>query len=192
VARLDDVTRFLLDNVGNILSTTRVSRTLTSAGRNVNQRTVEKYVSALTDGLLFYEARRFDVKGTRLLERLEKYYAVDPGFRALFGGGGMDVGRVLENVVYLELVRRGYEVCVGQWGTQEIDFVATRTSERWYIQVAATVRDASVLARELAPLEALADSYPKLILTLDDDPTADHAGITRTNALFWLLGHTRR
>ena len=189
VMMLEDVTRYLLDNIGNILSPTRVSNSLTSAGRGVNQRTVEKYVTALTQSLLFYEARRFDVKGKRLSERLEKYYVVDLGLRyAMLGGRGFDVGHVLENVVYLELLRRGFQVFVGQYGTQEIDFIATRAGERLYVQVAATVRDTGVLTRELAPLKSLTDSYPKLIVTLDDDPDADYDGIRRTNALSWLLG----
>jgi len=188
VAMLEDVTRFLLDNIGNILSTTRVAGTMTSAGRPVNQRTVEKYVSALRHSLLFYEARRFDIKGKRLLERLEKYYVVDMGLRqTLLGGRGYDVGRVLENVVYLELIRRGYEVFVGQVPAREVDFVATRADERMYVQVAATVRDPDVLARELGSLQRLGDSYPKLVLTLDDDPDADYDGIRRKNALQWLL-----
>jgi len=189
IMMLEDVTRYLLDNVGNILSPTRVSNSLTSAGRSVNQRTVEKYVTALTQSLLFYEARRFDIKGKRLLERLEKYYVVDLGLRySMLGGSGFDVGHVLENVVYLELLRRGFQVFVGQYGAQEIDFIATRAGERIYVQVVATVRDPAVLNRELAPLRSLADSYPKLILTLDDDPDADYDGIHRTNALSWLLG----
>ena len=188
VMMLEDVTRYLLDNTGNILSTTRVSNSLTSAGRAVNQRTVEKYVTALTQSLLFYEARRFDIKGKRLLERLEKYYVVDLGLRyAMLGGRGFDVGHVLENVIYLELFRRGFQVFVGQFGAQEIDFIATRAGERMYVQVAATVRDPAVLNRELAPLASLTDSYPKLILTLDEDPTADYEGIRRSNALSWLL-----
>jgi len=188
VMMLGDVTRYLLDNIGNILSPTRVSNSLTSAGRRVNQRTVEKYVTALTQSLLFYEACRFDIKGKRLLERLEKYYVVDLGLRyAMLGGRGFDVGHVLENVIYLELLRRGFQVFVGQYGPQEIDFIATRAGERAYVQVAATVRDPAVLNRELAPLRSLTDSYPKLILTLDDDPDADYEGIRRTNALSWLL-----
>jgi len=188
VMMLEDVTRYLLDNVGNILSPTRVSNSLTSAGRNVNQRTVEKYVTALTQSLLFYEARRFDIKGKRLLERLEKYYVVDLGlWYAMLGGRGFDVDHVLENIVYLELLRRGFQVFVGQYGNQEVDFIATRAGQRTYVQVAATVRDPAVFGRELAPLRSLADSYPKLILTLDNDPDADYDGILRTNALSWLL-----
>lgn len=188
VMLIEDVTRYLLDNVGNIVSPTRIANTLTSAGRASNQRTIEKYVTALTQSLLFYESQRFDIKGKRMLTRLEKYYAVDMGLRyAMLGGRGQDVGHILENVVYLELIRRGFEAFVGQFGQTEIDFVATRAAERLYVQVSATIRDPTVLAREIAPLRALPDSYPKFILTLDDDPDADHDGIRCTNAIRWLL-----
>ncbi len=188
VMMLEDVTRYLLDNVGNILSSTRVAGAMTSAGRPINQRTVEKYVKAFTQGLLFYEARRFDVKGKRLLERMEKLYVVDLGLRqAILGGRGLDTGHLLENVVYLELLRRGYQVFVGQAGVREIDFIATRADDRLYLQVTATTRDTAVLERELAPLATLTDSYPKLVLTLDDDPPGDYEGIRRLNALTWLL-----
>ncbi|MCL2483710.1 MAG: ATP-binding protein, partial [Propionibacteriaceae bacterium] len=182
VMMLEDVTRFLLNHVGNTLSTTRIANTLTSAGRGVHQRTVEKYVTALSESLLFYQARRFDLKGKRLLERLEKYYVVDMGLRfAMLGGRGFDAGQVLENTVYLELIRRGFQVFIGHLGTQEVDFVATQAGQQVYVQVSATVRDPSVLDRELAPLKALRDSHPKILLTLDDDPPADYNGIRRTN-----------
>jgi len=185
---LDDVTRYLFDNIGNITSTTRIANTLTSAGRSVNQRTVEKYITALSQSLLFYEARRYDIRGKRLLTRLEKYYCVDLGLRyTISGGRGFDVGHVLENVIFLELLRRGYDVFVGQYDRQEVDFIAVQTGERLYVQVAATTRDPDVLSREVGPLRAINDSYPKLILTLDDDPAGNYDGLRRMNALTWLL-----
>ena len=188
VLMLESVTRFLFDNIGNTLSSTKIANTMTSAGRKIDQRTVEKYLEALRESLLFYEARRYNVKGKRVLATLEKYYAVDMGFRfMLLGGRDLDIGHVLENIVYLELLRRGYEVFVGQVDRTEVDFIATKDSALLYIQVAATIRDELVLRRELKPLIAITDSHPKLILTLDDDPDGNFEGIVTRNALKWLL-----
>jgi predicted AAA+ superfamily ATPase len=185
---LESVVRFLLDNVGSALSTTNVANTMTSAGRKINQRTVEKYVSALINAMLFYEARRWDIKGKRALATREKYYAVDLGLRfALLGGRGLDVGHTLENIVYLELLRRGYRVLIGQAGRTEVDFVAERGDERHYLQVAASMRHPDTQAREIAGLMAIRDSYPKTVLTLDDDPHRSIDGISIRNALTWLV-----
>jgi predicted AAA+ superfamily ATPase len=185
---LESVVRFLFDNVGNALSTTRVANTMTSAGRRIDQRTVEKYVSALTGAMLFYEARRWDIKGRRALATQEKYYSVDLGLRfALLGGRGLDIGHTLENVIYLELLRRGYRVLIGQAGRTKVDFVAERGDERHYLQVAATVRDPATERREISSLESIRDFYPKTLLTLDDDPDRSHNGIQIRNALQWLV-----
>lgn len=188
VLMLEGIAKFLFGNIGNTLSSTKIANTMTSSGRKIDQRTVEKYIEALRESLLFYEARRYNVKGKRELTTLEKYYAVDIGFRfMLLGGRDLDRGHILENVVYLELLRRDYEVFVGQVDRTEVDFVATRENTTLYIQVAATVRDKETLARELRPLKAIGDSHPKLILTLDDDPDGNYEGIIVKNALRWLL-----
>lgn len=185
------VSRFLFENVGSIVSPKRIADYLQAHGRKCDVKTVDKYLTALTDCFVMYEARRFDIHGKAELARLEKYYLVDLGLRrTVLGNKAMDVGHTLENVVYLELLRRGYEVYVGRIEEAEVDFVA-RSGEGWlYVQVSATVREAQTLERELRPLQKIKDHYPKLLLTLDDDPDMDFDGIRRTNALTWLLNKT--
>jgi predicted AAA+ superfamily ATPase len=184
---LRSVLAFVLDNLGNRLSTKSISDYMNSNGRKIDVKTVEKYVRALEDSFLLYRADRYNIKGKQYLKTLEKYYAVDIGLRfAILGKEGSDVGHILENVVYLELLRRGYRVSVGKWDEFEVDFVAESPGERFYVQVAATVRDANTLERELRPLQKIRDHYPKLLLVLDDDPDGDYNGIRRTNALRWL------
>jgi uncharacterized protein len=188
VMMLESVIRFLMDNIGNQLSTKKICDTMTSNGRNINVRTVESYVSALMESYIVYEAKRYDVKGKQYLKTLEKYYIVDIGLRnAMLGNLGKDVGHILENVVYLELIRRGYEVYIGKVEEVEVDFVCKDESGLKYVQVAASVRDEYTLARELKPLQKIADHYPKCIMTLDRDPIADYNGIKRINALDFLL-----
>jgi uncharacterized protein len=188
VMMLEDVTRFLFDNIGNQTSITKIANTMTSHGRKIDPKTVEKYIKALTDSLILYKAKRYNIKGKQYLKTLEKYYIVDIGLRyMLLGKRNTDVGHILENVVYLELIRRGYDVYVGQVDNLEVDFVAMKNGNISYYQVAATVREATTLKRELAPLQKIDDHYPKVILTLDDDPIADYDGIRRMNALEFLL-----
>jgi hypothetical protein len=188
VMMLESVIRFLMDNIGNQLSTKKISDTMSSNGRNINVRTVESYVSAFMESYIVYEAKRYDIKGKQYLKTLEKYYIVDIGLRnAMLGNAGKDVGRVLENVVYLELIRRGYEVYIGKVDEVEVDFVCKEETGIKYIQVAASVRDENTLARELRPLQKIVDHYPKCIMTLDRDPIADYDGIKRINALDYLL-----
>ncbi len=186
---LESVVRFVFDNIGNPLSSKRIADSMTSAGRKIDVKTVEKYITALQQSFIVYEAKRYDVKGKEYLKLLEKYYAVDIGLRfLLLGQKANDVGHILENVVYLELIRRGYKVFVGKVDDTEIDFVAQNHEGNTYIQVSVTVRDENTLARELKPLQSVKDNYPKLLLTLDEDPTADLNGIKKTNVLEWLLG----
>jgi len=184
---LRSVLCFAFDNVGSHLSTKSISDYMNSNGRKIDVKTVEKYVTALLESFLLYRAYRYNIKGKQQLKTLEKYYAVDIGMRyAILGNEGADVGHILENVIYLELIRRGYKVTVGKWDDFEVDFVAKNPNERLYFQVAASVRDANTLERELRPLQKIIDHYPKYILTLDDDPDSDYDGIRRTNALRWL------
>lgn len=139
---LESILRCIASSVGSPLSTKKIADTLTSAGRSINVKTVEKYLSALLDSYILYQAKRHDAKGRRHLKTLEKYYLVDNGLRhILLGRKHMDVGHVLENVIYLDLIRRGYDVHIGKVGTMEVDFVATSPTETLYFQVAATVRD---------------------------------------------------
>ncbi len=186
---LESITRFLFDNIGNPLSSKRISDTMTSDGRKIDVRTVEKMIEGLTDSYILYRANRYNIKGKQYLKTMEKYYAVDIGLRyALLGARNADVGHILENVVYLELLRRGNAVYVGKVDEKEVDFVTMSDKGTAYYQVAATVRDDTVLQRELAPLRAIRDNYPKTLLTLDEDPVSDRDGILCKNALDWLIG----
>ncbi len=188
VMMLKSVLRFLLDNIGNQLSTKKISDTMTSNGRSINVRTVESYISSLLESYVFYQANRYDIKGKQYLKTQEKYYVVDIGLRnALLGAKGRDSGHILENIVYLELLRRGYEVYIGKIDEVEVDFVARNEIGIKYVQVAATVRDDATLERELRPLQKIQDHYPKCIMTLDMDPMADYEGIRRINVLDYLL-----
>ena len=185
---LESIVLFTLDNIGNQLSTKKIADTMTSAGRKIDVRTVEKYINSLQECYILYQARRYNIKGKQLLRSLEKYYAVDMGLRyAMLGSKAFDVGHVLENVVYLELLRRGYKVYVGKVDELEVDFVAVKPQGITYFQVSATVRDSKTLERELASLRAINDSHPKYLLTLDEDPDANYDGIIRTNVLNWLM-----
>lgn len=189
VMMLESVLRFMFDNIGNLMSTKKISDTMTSNGRKVDVKTVEKYTSALEESFVLYQAKRYDVRGKNYLKTLDKYYVVDIGLRyMLLGSKNADTGHILENIIYLELIRRGYRVYVGKLGNEEVDFVAMNSRGTIYYQVAATVRDEATLARELRPLQKIADHYPKYILTLDEDPEADYDGIRRINALTFLLG----
>ena len=161
---------------------------MTAAGRKISTHTVESYISALVDSFVLYRAKRYDIKGRQYLKTNDKYYVVDIGLRrTLLGDTKRDVGHILENVIYLELLRRGYDVFVGKLNTTEIDFVAIKQGTIEYYQVAATVRDEGTLARELASLYSVRDHYSKTLITLDDDPPADYSGIRQVNALSFLL-----
>ncbi|MDR1421321.1 MAG: ATP-binding protein [Coriobacteriales bacterium] len=189
VMMLESLISFAYDNVGSLLSTKRISDYMSSSSRRIDVKTVERYLGALVDSFILYRAKRYDVRGKQYLKTLEKYYAVDIGLRqVLLGSAGSDVGHILENVVYLELLRRGYQVYVGKLGELEVDFVAKGATGIVYLQVAASVRDPKTLERELAPLKKIKDHYPKLLLTLDEDPNGDFDGIRRMNALEWLAG----
>ncbi len=188
---LKSVLRFVFDNIGNPLSSKKIADTMTSDGRKIDIKTVEKYLEALTESYIIYQAKRYNIKGKQYLKTLEKYYVVDIGLRyMLLGSRQMDAGHILENVVYLELIRRGFDVYVGKIDSFEVDFVAQNSRGIQYFQVALSVRDEKTLERELRPLMAIRDHYPKMILTLDDDPEAQYDGIRRVNARDWLLGLT--
>lgn len=189
VMMLESVIRFVADNIGNMLSTKRIADIMTADGRKIDQKTVEKYLTSLCETFFVYEAKRYNVKGKQLLKTLGKYYLVDVGLRRmLLGGRSFDAGRLLENVVYLELLRRQKSVYIGKIDNLEVDFVAIDENDIVYYQVAATVRDEATLKRELSSLQQINDQYPKFILTLDEDPEADYDGIKRINALKWLMG----
>lgn len=189
VPLLLDIIKYLLANIGSLINPTKIANTLTSYGRKTDNKTVEKYLQGLKDGLLIYEVDRFDVKGKALLQRNAKYYVVDSAFRKfLLSRTDSDRGHILENIVYLELVRRGYHVYVGQLQNGEIDFVAKKPHRLEYYQVSYTVMEDATLRRELSPLEQLDDNYPKYLLTMDVlHKTDNHNGIEQKNVLDWLL-----
>lgn len=188
---LRSVLRFIFDSIGSPISSKKIADTMTSGGRKVDQKTVERYLDALTESYIIYPAKRYNIKGKQYLKSLAKYYVVDIGLRfMLLGSRQADMGHILENVVYLELLRRGYEVYVGKVDNLEVDFVAQNEKGTTYYQVALSVRDEKTLDRELRPLQAIRDHYPKVILTMDDDPEAQYEGIRRINARDWLLGLT--
>lgn len=183
------IAALLTEMTGTLLSPHRIAELLAESGRKVDVKTADKYVKALCSSHLFYEARRYDIKQKRELPRLSKFYAVDTALCCeMFGPRCSDEGRILENVVYLEFLRRGYIVFVGKIGDFEVDFVARKHDETLYVQVAATVRDEQTLARELRPLQMIKDNHHKIILTLDEDLVMDYEGIERMNALEWLVG----
>lgn len=185
---LESVVRFTADNIGNILSTKRIADIMTADGRKIDQKTVERYISTLCETFVLYEAKRYNIRGKQFLKTLEKYYFVDMGLRRmLLGSRSFDVGRILENVIYLELLHRQKKVYIGKMDNMEVDFVVMDEEGITYYQVAATVRDENTLKRELASLQQINDQYPKYILTLDEDPDADYDGIKRINALQWLM-----
>ncbi len=186
---LQSIVRFLADNIGNISVIKRISDTLTSLGRKTTSHTVESYISALLDSYIFYSVPRYDAKGKQLLKTGMKVYLADVGLRRVIcGAKGGDMGHVLENIVYLELLRRGGEIYVGKMGETEIDFIVISQGHKTYYQVALTVRDGQTLQRELEPLLALPDSFPKCLITLDNDPICFHDGIKQIYALDWLTG----
>ena len=190
VEMLKSVARFLFDNIGNMVSSKKISDTMTSAGRKISVHTVESYLEALTESFIFYRVGRYDVKGKQYLKTGDKYYAADIGLRYnVLGTKKADIGHILENIVYLELLRRGYEVYVGKVGTAEVDFIAIGDEGEEYYQVAYTVIDADgkTLERELAPLNAINDHNPKYLLTMDYGPLVSHNGIKQIYALDWLL-----
>lgn len=189
VFRLESVIRFLADNVGNLVSVKKIADTMTSDGRKISSHTVESYLESLCSTYIFYKASRFDVKGRQYLKSGEKYYLCDLGLRFyLLGNKFIDRGFLLENVVYLELVRRGCKVFVGKVGDREVDFVAHHQRGTEYFQVCETMRGQEVRERELAPLQAVPDHNPKYILCMDDESVTDYNGIKQLYVIDWLLG----
>ena len=175
--------------VKDIINRKKITDTMTSEGRKIDTKTVGKYLEAFSESYIIYQAKRYNIKGKQYLKTLEKYYIVDIGMRyMLLGSRQADAGHVLENIVYLELLRRGYDVYVGKINSYEVDFVAQNKKGTVYFQVALTVRDENTLLRELRPLQAIRDHYPKIILTMDEEPEEQYEGIRRINARDWLLG----
>ena len=185
----EGVINYVMDSIGSSLSPNSIARTLANENKAVDSRTVNTYLKSLCDSFVLYKAERFDIKGKQNLTTQEKYYTVDLGFRNLLLGKevGQDAGHLLENVIYLELRRRGSEIWVGKIGEREVDFVA-RDNEGYltYYQVAYTVRDETVLERELTPFDKIPDHNPKILITLDPEEVS-RRGVRQINAINWLL-----
>jgi predicted AAA+ superfamily ATPase len=190
IAVLESIAKFLFSNIGSPVSVKKIADTFSSAGRPISTNTVDKYLRALCSSYLFYQVSRFDIKGRQHLTTQGKYYAVDSGLRGRsIAASSPDIGHVLENIVYLELLRRGNRVSIGKLAEREIDFVAQSAEGITYCQVSATVLDDNTLKRELAPLQRIPDHHPKLLLTLDEVPrTANYDGIRQIHVVDWLLG----
>lgn len=189
------IVRFLADNIGNNVSMTSVANTLFNEGLVESSRktkpavqTVQAYVGALLESFVFYEIRRYDIKGKDYLRTLGKYYIVDIGLRNyLLGLRDADTGHIIENIVYFELLRRGYDVAIGKIGETEVDFIAAASDEKVYYQVTLTMQDESTRERELRPLRQIRDNYEKIVLTLDRNFIASYDGIKVVNLIDWLL-----
>ena len=190
VMRLESVIKYIFDNVGNLTSISKIANTLTSMRRKTDTKTIEKYIKGLIDGLLIYEVNRYNIKCKEFLSTLSKYYVSDLGLRQMIlGNRNIDMGHILENIIYLELLRRKTNVYVGQFDKNEIDFVVINSNEVEYYQVALTVLDENTLKRELAAFKNIKDNYPKYLITLDEVlPNTNYDGIKVINALEWLLG----
>jgi len=187
---LESVIRFLFDNVGSLCSTKKISDTLISMGRKNSVNTIENYINALTESYIMYRVHRYDIKGKQHLKTLEKYYLADIGLRNYLLGNKADtnMGYVLENIVFLELKRRGYEIYIGKNDTEEVDFVVSNQDGLRYIQVALSVKDEKTLERELKPLNNIKDHFPKVLITFDFEPVIYHNGIKQINIIDFLLG----
>ncbi len=190
---LKNVANYAMDNIGNLMSVNNIANMMTSDGRDINVRTVEKYLEGFTESFFLYKATRYNIKGKQHLKTGEKYYVSDLGLRYFILGRKIgDYGHILENVVYLELLRRGYEVYIGKVDDYEIDFVAINNNGKMYIQVADTLKgidssDNRILDRELRSLKKINDNYQKIVLTSDKIPLANEEGIIIRNVLDWLL-----
>ena len=185
-----EVVNFLIDSIGSNVSAANIANTLKSNKKPIDNKTVSKYIDSLVESYLFYRVKRYDIKGKQHLATQEKYYLVDLGFRhALLGKELLsDAGHLLENVIYLELKRRNFQIWIGKTNNLEVDFVV-RTKEGFtqYIQVSQTVQHPTTLARELAPLNSISDHHEKLLITMDFD-TGTYNGIKKINAIDWLIG----
>ncbi len=189
ISLLNRIVKFMFDSVGSMLSINNIANKLTSSGYKIDNKTVSKYLKLLTDSMLFYKVERYNVKGKNILSSLEKYYAVDIGIRNIkLGRRYSDLGHIIENIVFLELIRRKYEVYIGFIQDGEIDFAAFKNGNIEYYQVTLSLIDKNVMERETKSLKNIHDNYPKYILTLDKIGTNTNIdGIRHINLIDWLL-----
>ncbi|MDR1028227.1 MAG: ATP-binding protein, partial [Clostridiales Family XIII bacterium] len=190
---LESIAKFLFSNVGSPVSTKKIADTINSTGKTVSINTVDKYLLGLCDSYLFYRVYRYDIRGRQHLKTLGKYFAVDSGLREhRLSSSSSDIGHVLENIIFLELIRRGYRVSIGKFAEKEVDFVAESPEGREYYQVSASVLDENTRKREFESLRKIPDHHPKILLTMDEIPrSANFDGIRQFHAVDWLLGLCR-
>lgn len=189
ISLLESIVKVIASSVGSPISTKKISDTINSAGRKTSVNSIDTYMKALCDAYIFYRADRFDIKGRQYLKTLGKYYIIDTGIRnLLLSSGASDIGHLIENIAYFELLRRGYRVSIGKLAEKEIDFVAKNYNGLEYYQISASVLDETTLSRGLSPLENISDHFPKFLLTLDEVPKgANFNGIRHLNLIDWLL-----
>ena len=187
-ALMDKISEYLMDNISNLSSTRSIADTLSNNKQKINHKTVAAYLQYLCNAFAFYKIRRYDIKGKKYLLSNDKYYLCDHSFRyAKLGTKSMDYGRMIENIVAMELMRRGYEVYAGALHSKEIDFVAIKRSEKIYIQVSENITDDKTFEREVAPLLKIQDAYPKLLLARTRHDITDYEGIKIIDVANWLL-----
>lgn len=185
---MENIVMFLLDNISNITSPYRITTNLKTSGVSIDHKTVGNYISYLCEGFVFYKTRRFDIRGNNYLKTNEKYYLVDHGFRfAKLGKRYFDYGRLYENIVAIELIRRGYDIYIGKLYEKEIDFVALKGSEKLYIQVSDNITREETIERELSPLRQIKDFYPKILIANTRHDDYDIDGIKIFDIARWLL-----
>lgn len=181
------ISEFMMDNIGNLLSPNNICKTLNRGQSEITRKTVDKYIRYLENAFLFYEAKRYDLSGKKYLETNKKYYLCDPSFRyAVNGTKNLDFGRMYENIVYTELLRRGYEVYVGKLYKKEVDFVAIKRNEKKYIQVSDNISDETTMKREISPLLGIKDAYPKMIIARTRHEDYQNEGVLITDISSWL------
>ena len=187
----NEVVNFLIDSIGSRVSARNIAKVLTANGKKIDNKTVSKYIDTLVESYLFYKVNRYDIKGKQHLATQEKYYLVDFGLRYALLGKELtaDVGHLLENVIFLELLRRNYQIWIGKTDNLEVDFVVRdKAGYTQYIQVAYTVKERKTLERELAPFNKIPDFNERLLITMDYE-TGNHNGVKQVNAIDWILGN---